>query len=152
MKNTIKTLILIIGIVLISGCSITSKTDNNTVIEKENVPLQAEGDYSEVESRIAENEGVEREEDLNTTNIKEVKIENKNIYRNDEFGFEFTGPEELIVEINNGLSFVTPQNRQLSLENIKNCSDNNQETMCNPTLNEMSLNIKVLNYKNNDSN
>lgn len=132
---------LLFLVVIISGCSLT----NNKINNEENKQIKAENE-------IMQDEGAMNTNDQNIVNVENNEIENKNRYRNDEFSFEFIGPEDFIVEINNGISFVTPQNRKLSIENIKNCSDNNPGTVCNPTFNETSLTIKILNNKNDDPN
>jgi hypothetical protein len=70
MKNIIKTSLLVIGIFLISGCSITNKP----AVEEKSAPLQVGDAYSETESMVTGNEEVERVEDSSIVNAEEGNV------------------------------------------------------------------------------
>jgi hypothetical protein len=134
-KKNLLMALLIFGVIFISGCSLV----NNKINNQYNKKIQVENEAAVIKN-----------DDQNVISKGNNEIEDRNRYRNDELGFELIGPEEFIVEVNNEISFVTPQNRKISLENINNCSDNNSGTVCNPTFNETSFTVKILNDKNDD--
>lgn len=78
--------------------------------------------------------------------VVSYKLENNNnVYKNDKYGFKFLKPHELIVEEgDNYISLISFENKKLMIKNSVNCSDNNYDTECNPTLNLNLLDIEIL--------